>query len=385
MKLALVGVGQAGGKIVDAFVDYQNRTNGRFVAAASAINTAESDLRGLTRVPEEHRTLIGAHRVSGHGVGADNELGAEIARDSREEILGALDEIPVHEIDAFLVVAGLGGGTGSGAAPVIARNLGEIYAEPVYGLGVLPAKNEGGIYSYNAARSLKTFVRQVDNLLVFDNDAWRKSGETVQESYEEINDEIAKRFGTLFSAGEVDAASDVGESVVDASEVINTLSGGGVTTVGYAAGEVPKKGLLSRFMEDGTGNEAEDVDRITSLVRRAARGRLTLPAEIGSADRALLVVAGPPDHLSRQGIERGRGWLEDETGSMQVRGGDYPLSSDHVAAVVMLAGVSEIPRIEELQQLAIETEDATEVIEEESEKELEALLEDEEDQLDQLF
>jgi len=76
--------------------------------------------------------------------------------------------VAVHEIDAFLVVAGLGGGTGSGGAPVIARHLKRIHTEPVYGLGILPGSDEGGIYTLNAARSLKTFVDEVDNLMLFD-------------------------------------------------------------------------------------------------------------------------------------------------------------------------------------------------------------------------
>jgi len=58
---------------------------------------------------------------------------------------------------------------------VISKHLKRIYTEPVYGLGVLPRGDEGGIYTLNAARSFQTFVRRVDNLLVFDNDSWRKT------------------------------------------------------------------------------------------------------------------------------------------------------------------------------------------------------------------
>jgi len=385
MRLALVGVGQAGGKVVDSFVRHQDRNRSRFVASAAAINTAEHDLRGLDAVPETGRTLIGAHRVKGHGVGADNELGAEIARESREEILAALDDVPAHEADAFLVVAGIGGGTGSGAGPVVARVLRETYTEPVYGLGILPSADEGGVYTLNAARSFKTFVREVDNMLVFDNDAWRQSGETLAGAYEEINREIARRFGTLFSAGEV-GAGEVGESVVDASEVINTLSVGGVSTVGYATAAVEQEGLLARFTGGATGGgKAADINRVTSLVRRATLGRLTLPADVASAERVLVVLAGPPDRLSREGVEHTRQWLETETGSMEVRGGDFPVDAGHVAAVVLLAGVSDVQRVTELQQLAIETQDVMADREERHERELEELLRDEGDDLDPLY
>jgi cell division GTPase FtsZ len=258
---------------------------------------------------------------------------------------------------------------------------------------VLPGGDEGGIYTLNAARSFQTFVREVDNLLVFDNDAWRQSGESMEGGYEEINDEIVKRFGILFGAGEVGQGDEIAESVVDSSEIINTLSGGGVSTVGYAREEVhdddDDDGLLSRFTGGNSGDDidaAHTTNRITSLVRKAALGRLTLPCEIEGAERALLVMSGPPRHLNRKGIERGRKWLEEQTGSMEVRGGDYPVpNSNFVAGVILLAGVTNVPRIKELQQVAIEAQDNIEEIKQESEDNLEDLVEDDEDELEPLF
>ncbi|MGB9964787.1 tubulin/FtsZ family protein [Halobacterium sp. CBA1126] len=393
MKLAMIGFGQAGGKILDKFLEYDKRHDSNIVRAAVAVNTAKADLMGLEHVPKENRVLIGQSRVKGHGVGADNELGAEIAEEDIDEVQGAIDSIPVHEVDAFLVISGLGGGTGSGGSPVIAKHLKRIYTEPVYGLGVLPGSDEGGIYTLNAARSFQTFVREVDNLLVFDNDAWRKSGESVQGGYDEINEEIVTRFGILFGAGEVEQGGDVAESVVDSSEIINTLAGGGVSTVGYASETVDNdtsgSGLLSRFTggdDDTLEDSASTTNRITSLVRKAALGRLTLPCEIEGSERALLVTAGPPKYLNRKGIERGRKWLEEQTGSMEVRGGDYPVpDSQQVASVVLLSGVNNVPRIKELQEVAIEAQDNIDDIREESEENLEELVEDDDDELEPLF
>ena len=393
MKLALIGFGQAGGKIVDKFVEYDQRSGSDIVRAAVAVNTAKADLMGLDNIRQDQRVLIGQARVKGHGVGADNELGAEVAEEDIDEVQGAIDSIPVHEVDAFLVIAGLGGGTGSGGAPVLAKHLKRIYTEPVYGLGVLPGSDEGGIYTLNAARSFQTFVREVDNLMVFDNDAWRKTGESVQGGYDEINEEIVKRFGILFGAGEVGQGGEVAESVVDSSEIINTLSGGGVSTVGYASEEVEEQssgGLLSR-LTGGDGGDADldtahTTNRITSLVRKAALGRLTLPCEIEGAERALLVMAGPPQHLNRKGIERGRKWLEEQTGSMEVRGGDYPVrGSGFVASVILLSGVTNVPRIKELQQVAIEAQDNIDDIRDESDENLQDLVSDDDDELESLF
>ncbi|WP_172967094.1 tubulin/FtsZ family protein [Halosegnis rubeus] len=392
MKLAMIGFGQAGGKVLDKFLEYDKRSGSDIVRAAVAVNSAKADLMGLEHVPKENRVLIGQARVKGHGVGADNELGAEIAEEDIDEVQGAIDSIPVHEVDAFLVLAGLGGGTGSGGAPVLSKYLQRIYTEPVYGLGILPSQDEGGIYTLNAARSFQTFVREVDNLMVFDNDAWRKTGQSVESGYDEINEEIVKRFGILFGAGEIEPGGEVAESVVDSSEIINTLSGGGVSTVGYAAEEVENQsssGLLSRLKGGGDEDDldvANTTNRITSLVRKAALGRLTLPCEIDGTERALLVMSGPPKYLNRKGIERGRKWLEEQTGSMEVRGGDYPVSeSGFVAGVILLSGVTDVPRIKQLQQVAIEAQDNIEEIKNESEENLYGLVEDDEDELEPLF
>ncbi|MFB6095243.1 MAG: cell division protein, partial [Halodesulfurarchaeum sp.] len=166
---------------------------------------------------------------------------------------------------------------------------------------------------------------------------------------------------------------------------------GGVSTVGYAAETVQAEssdGLLSRFRNDDAEPEdtANTTNRITSLVRKSALGRLTLPCEIDGAERALLVVAGPHGYLNRKGIERGRKWLEEQTGSMEVRGGDYPVpSSEKVASVVLLSGVTNVPRIKELQGKAVEAQDNIEEIRAESEAALQELVEDDEDELEPLF
>ncbi|MFQ3293607.1 MAG: cell division GTPase FtsZ [Natrialbaceae archaeon] len=390
MQLAMIGVGQGGGKVLDTFLEYDDRTRGSAVRAPLAVNTASADLMGLEQVPERRRILIGQSRVKGHGVGADNELGAEIAEEDIDELQSAINDVPTHEIDAFLIVAALGGGTGSGAAPVIAKHLKTIYAEPVYGLGILPGNNEGGIYTLNAARSFQTFTREVDNLMVFDNDAWRETGESVETGFKTINEELVRRLGLLFGAGAI-SDGPTPESVVDSSEIINTLASGGVSSIGYAVDRIDRssdRGLLARF---GMGS-SEDVDaidttnRITSLVRKATLGRLTLPCELEGVERALVVVAGPPEYLNRKGIERGRKWVEEQTGSMEVRGGDFPLpEEDDVAVIVMLSGLTDVPRVKELQQVAVEAMQNIEEIRAESEGKLEGLISEDADDLEPLF
>ena len=143
MRIFIIGYGQAGGRVADAFIEYAKKTGQDFIVRALAINTARSDLMGLKNIPLEDRMLVGESLTKGHGIGADNEFGARVALDEMHTIQNAIDVRGTHKIDAFLIIAGLGGGTGSGGAPVLARRLKTLYEEPVYGLGLLPAKDEG--------------------------------------------------------------------------------------------------------------------------------------------------------------------------------------------------------------------------------------------------
>jgi cell division GTPase FtsZ len=319
MRALLIGVGQAGGKLVNALSSFDANAGFDAVLDRLAVNTARADLEPLSF----DTVLVGASRVNGQGVGGDNELGATVFDEDVDEVLSALDGKLTSRAEAVVVVAGLGGGTGSGGAPVLVRELSRVYDVPVYALGVLPGRDEGSMYHVNAARSLKTLVPQADASILVDNDAWRSSGESVEAGYESINQAVAQRIGLLLASGE--AVDGVGESVVDASEVINTLRGGGVAAVGYASAEAAP-------------DAAENISVVTSLTRRAVRSGMSLQ-DVSTAESALLVVAGRPAAIPRKGVERARRWLEEETDSMQVRGGDFPLDSDRLAVLVVLAGL----------------------------------------------
>ena len=153
----------------------------------------------------------------------------------------------------------------------------------------------------------------------------------------------------------------VGEMVVDSSEIINTLRGGGITSVGYAISDVistrtkQQRGIFGgpgeikdKFGGKKEANEqvlmGEDRSaKIVGLVRRAMLGRLTLPCDYSTAERALVLVAGPPDEMDRKGVEKAKSWVEENIAGVEVRGGDYPVNSEYVAAVVMLATVGNAP------------------------------------------
>jgi Cell division GTPase len=227
MKTVLVGVGQAGGKLADELVTFDYENGYDSVQNAIAINTAKTDLQPLAI----ETGLIGQSQVKGHGVGGDNELAAEIMEADLGEVQQKIGNRITTEAESIILTTGLGGGTGSGGTPVLARRLSEIYEIPVYVLAILPSTEESNLAQVNAGRSLKTITDTADATLVIDNDAWRATGESLTDGYERINQQIAKRIGLLLAAGEV--SDGVAESVVDSSEVINTLRTGGLAAIGY--------------------------------------------------------------------------------------------------------------------------------------------------------
>ena len=340
MKVVLIGVGQAGGKVTQVLAEFDYEMGFDAVRAAFAVNTAKADLQNL----DLDTMLIGQDRVKGHGVGGDNELGAEIMQEEATGVMDQLDGRITTEAEAIVIVAGLGGGTGSGGSPALAKELKRVYELPVYTLGILPGRDEGSLYQANAGRSLKTVVRESDAALLIDNDAWRKSDETVEEGFENINQQIAQRVGLLFASGEV--VDGVGESVVDSSEIINTLQNGGVASLGYASAEAHE-------------DASENVNTITSLTRNSLLTGMSLPNAV-EAEAALLVIAGDPERISRKGVERARKWVEEETGSLQVRGGDFPLESDRLGALVLLGGVERSKRVQEFLDRAREAQEEVE-------------------------
>jgi cell division GTPase FtsZ len=95
--------------------------------------------------------------------------------------------------------------------------------------------------------------------------------------------------------------------------------------------------------------------KVHGLVRKAVQSRLTCPADVQSAERSLIVVAGPPDEFSQKGLRRARQWLESETDSVEVLAGDDPRrGADRLSAAVLLSNVTDVERIDALQDQAVE-------------------------------
>ncbi len=401
MQVGAIGIGQAGGKILDTILAYEGEIEASPIHSALAVNTAETDLLGLGHVPEDQQLLIGEGTQNGGGVGADNETGAQVTVENIETIHTALEGIPNHELDAFLIVAALGGGTGSGGMPVIAKHIRSVYGSmPVYAVGVLPSKREGQLYAYNAARSLQTLLRGgeltlgaatdgeggageaddgdgdgmvigpdkriggqqrtnalVENVILVDNDAYNSPNESLEQAWEHINRAIAQGIVDLFAAGEPVEREQIPETVVDTADIRQTLANGTLSTIGYATAHLEMdttETLLGRLRARGSATEGYDFDqqeaelRVMNLVREATQSSLGFETTLESVEAGLVLVAGPAEALNRRGIERSRDWLQTQIEAPAVRGGDYPRDQPQMQTAVLLSGVHDSERLQEL-------------------------------------
>ena len=339
MKSFIVGVGQCGGKLATKLIDRSAKRSKHSVTGAFAVNTARADLDPL---PID-KYLIGQDIVRGGGVGGDNEHAVEIMERDLDEVMREVADNIGIETEAIIVTAGLGGGTGSGGAPVLAGALRDDYEIPVYAIGVLPSNTESALRTRNAGRSLTSLQKNADATLIVDNNTWGDEDESLAGWYDTINTEIADQFTLLFNAGEV--RDESGESVVDTSEVINTLDVGGTAAIGYGETVV----------------ELDDEDEYTHNIKVTTREALSTGLSVSgdvTAETGLVVVAGDPKRISREGIEKAQQILEDELDSFRIRGGDLPLpGSDKIQVIVLLGGLQESTRIDSL------LEDAADIIE----------------------
>jgi len=185
-----------------------------------------------------------------------------------------------------------------------------------------------------------------DSLIIFDNEAWKREGTSMAKSYHHMNLMIVKPFGYLLGAGETNKESKIGVKVVDGSDIMNTL--GGLSVLGYSERKVEKG--FSLFKKGSSIERLNTSTLCYSIVKNAANPEaLSTKCDITDAEKGLILVSGPPEHLDREGIEMGRKFLENAIWGKEVRCGDYPLpGSNKMAGVVLLSGLVRVSRVKEL-------------------------------------
>lgn len=159
-KIRVIGVGGAGNNAVNRMIEA-----GIESAEYIAVNT---DAQILARNKAGTKIQIGVQRTKGLGAGAEPEIGREAAEDSKEEIAAALEGT-----DLLFITAGMGGGTGTGAAPVIAKIAKD---KKILTVAVItePFKFEGKRRMDNAMKGIDNLRKYVDTLVIIPNDKIRE-------------------------------------------------------------------------------------------------------------------------------------------------------------------------------------------------------------------
>ncbi len=189
-KIIVIGVGGGGNNAVNRMID-ENITGVEFIAA----NTDKQAL-DLSNAPV--RIQLGEKLTKGLGAGARPEIGAGAAEESAEELSQAIDGA-----DMVFVTCGMGGGTGTGAAPVVAR-IAKDKGILTVGVVTKPFTFEGGMRMKNAMAGIERLKENVDTLIVIPNeklrqildrrttmqDALKKADEVLQQGVQGITDLI---------------------------------------------------------------------------------------------------------------------------------------------------------------------------------------------------
>ncbi len=368
MRVLTIGLGGAGSRVVDKLYDHDRRS-GVHCMNAVVIDVDPNSLLQLRHLPNDARIFFPGVNITDHAGAADV---IDI-----DEVMTRLQRMDTIEIDSILICCGLGGSV-IDIAPFIIEKLRVSYVEPIFALAILPCLGEGKRVSAKAADDLEMLQELVDGVILFDNETWSRkilacerpesaggSGRRRQPltapdprtHYNMLNERIARQVGLLLRAGEFNEGGvEVAEVVLDAGEVLNTLKEGGLVAVGYATERLPT-GLTNllrrrRSLKDLIQGSHERTARIISLAKRAVYEDISIPCDLTSADKALVLIAGPSAELSMKGFHAVRKWIDRSIAGLEMRSGDYPVrNTAYVGIIVVLSGLSNIPRVGEIQDI----------------------------------
>jgi cell division protein FtsZ len=238
--IRVVGVGGGGSNAVDRMID--ERISGvEFIA----INT---DGQALMRSKAPQRIRLGDKATRGLGAGGDPEIGERAAEESLDELYNLL-----HGSDMVFVTAGMGGGTGTGAAPTIAKIAREQGALTI-GVVTRPFSFEGAQRARTAEGGIDKLKEQVDTLIVIPNDKLLDMGDrrsTLMESFRMADDVLRQGIQGISELITVPGLINLDFADVKA---IMSLGGAALMAVGQGSGEdrarvAAEQALSSRLLD----------------------------------------------------------------------------------------------------------------------------------------
>jgi len=216
--IKFIGVGGGGSNAVNHMFS-QNIEGVNFI-----ICNTDAQAIAQSRVP--NKIQLGPHLTQGLGAGANPSIGRQATEESLEEIKGILE---VNTKMAF-ITAGMGGGTGTGGAPIISKICKDLGILTV-GIITTPFAYEGRKRMLQAEEGIRTMKQYVDTLLVISNDKLRHQFGNLK-----MKEAFAKADNVLATAAKciTDVINSTGQINVDFADVCTVMRNGGVAILGSA-------------------------------------------------------------------------------------------------------------------------------------------------------
>ena len=239
--IKVVGTGGGGNNTIQRISEV-----GIVGAETIAINT---DAQDLLYTNADKKILIGRESTKGHGAGSEPRLGEEAARENEVEIKKMM-----HGADMVFVTCGLGGGTGTGSAPVIAEVAKKVGALTV-GIVTLPFTMEGHRRYENAVMGLEKMEQIVDTLIVVPNE---KLLELAPDLPLHTAFKVADEILTNSVKGLAELVTKAGLVNLDFADIRAVMKGGGVALIGVGESDTENRAIEA--VEKAINNPLLDVD-----------------------------------------------------------------------------------------------------------------------------
>lgn len=252
-KIKVIGVGGGGNNAVNRMVEEDVQGVEFYVA--------NTDVQVLRRSPVENKIILGKDLTKGLGAGGDPEMGKKAALESESEIREAL-----QGADMIFIAAGMGGGTGTGAAPVFAKVAREMGALTVAVI-TKPFTFEGFKRKKQSLSGLEELKANVDSIIIVSNDRLLQliGGRPMQEAFREADNVLRQGVQTITDLIAIPAFINL--DFADVSAVMknrgNALIGIGMSSGDDKAKEAAKRAISSPLLEVSVAGAKDAIINVT--------------------------------------------------------------------------------------------------------------------------
>ncbi len=264
-KIYIVGAGGSGSNTITRVAELN--------IEGTTLVAANTDASHLAKIKSHRKVLIGKKTTRGLGAGSDPKIGEESALESKEELRHVLSDAQL-----VFVTCGMGGGTGTGSAPIIAHEAKELGALTV-GIVTLPFTSEGRIRMRNALEGLSRLKRATDTTIIIPNDKLLTVAPDLPLNMAfRISDEVLANA----AKGIIEMVTKPGMVNLDFADLRSVLKDSGYAVIGI-----------------GEANSSRTNERAAIAVENTLKSPL-LDVNMATAKKALVNIVGGDDLTLRE-------------------------------------------------------------------------------------